>query len=419
MRDCFKYLALFSLGLAVLGSCKKVEDDTIPSDELIERKDFVLTRSERAFIQSNNGFALDLFKQVVRRGEGKALLISPLSITIDFGMVNNGAAGVTREEISRVLGYQETSIDGLNAFCRSMMDQSSAVDPSTTLELANAGVINSRFSALKDDFTKAVKTYYDAEIIYKDFATDNIVALVNNWCDRKTHGMIPELLKDPVSPQSYAHFLNAVYFKGIWSEKFSKSETRKEPFTREDGGQVSVSMMHQKHTASYGGVSGLCEALTLPYGNQAYRMTVILPQEGLPLGKLVEKLDTDTWNALMASFGSVEVDIKFPSFEVESTFELQDLLQEMGMTTAFGDWADFSNMTKTSVCIDKVLHKARIKVDEEGSEAAAVTDIEMRKTTSSGPGGKPVTFHADRPFLFAITEVSSGAIYFLGQYTGK
>jgi serpin B len=104
---------------------------------------------------------------------------------------------------------------------------------------------------------------------------------------------------------------------------------------------------------------------------------------------------------------------------VESSVELQDLLFAMGMTTAFDSSADFSNMTQTRVCIDKVLHKARIKVDEEGSEAAAVTDIEMRKVTSSGPDGKSIVFHADRPFLFAITEVSSGAIFFLGQYTGK
>ena len=177
-------------------------------------------------------------------------------------------------------------------------------------------------------------------------------------------------------------------------------------------------MMHQKHLAGYGGVEGLCSALNLPYGNQAYRMTLVLPQAGVPLGKLIEALNPDTWSALMSSFGQTEVDIKIPSFEVESTFELQDLLQEMGMVSAFGDWADFSNMTETSVCIDKVLHKAKIKVDEEGSEAAAVTDIEIRKTTAV-PGGKTPEFHADRPFLFAITEISSGAIYFLGQYTGK
>ena len=419
MRDCFKYLAVLVSGFAVLCSCGKAEgDDTVPPEELIERKDSVLTRSEREFIASNNGFSLDLFKQVVRRGEGKGLLISPLSVTIDFGMVNNGAAGATREEISRVLGYQESSVDGLNAFCRSILDQSAAVDPSTTLEIANAGVVNSRFSKLKDAFTKTVQSYYDAEIVYKDFATENIVALVNKWCDEKTHGMIKELLKDPVSPQSYAHFLNAVYFKGIWSDQFDKRETRNEAFTREDGSQLTVPMMHQKHLAGYGGVEGLCSALNLPYGNQAYRMTLVLPQAGAPLGKLIEALNPDTWSALMSSFGQTEVDIKIPSFEVESTFELQDLLQEMGMVSAFGDWADFSNMTETSVCIDKVLHKAKIKVDEEGSEAAAVTDIEIRKTTAV-PGGKTPEFHADRPFLFAITEISSGAIYFLGQYTGK
>lgn len=406
---------------ALLGlvSCHK-EDITIPAEELIERKDFVLTRSQQEFVQANNGFALELFKRVSQSEKGQNLLISPLSVTIDFGMVNNGAVGKTQQEIYETLGYKDGSVDGLNDFCRTMMEQSSAVDPSTTLEIANAGIINKMYPGLKDSFTKTVKSVYDAEVIYKDFSKEDIKSLVNNWCKEKTHGMIPELLTQPVSPSEYAHFLNAVYFKGIWTNKFKKDDTKNEKFTREDGSTMTVKMMHQKDNFNLGGIDGLCSALSLPYGNQAYRMTILLPYKGESLGNLINTLDADAWKSLkMYGF---EVDVKIPSFETEYYITLKDILQEMGIKRAFGVGGspDFSAMSSYPIFISDVLHKARIKVDEEGSEAAAVTDI-VFWLGAANPGATPPTyeFHADRPFLYVITEVSTGAIYFIGQYTGK
>ena len=133
----------YFLGLAVLCffACEKVDDGAFPEDRLIERKDFVLTRSDLDFIQENNGFAFELFKRVAAIEKGKSTLISPLSVTIDFGVVNNGTAGETRDEINRVLGYREGSVEGLNAFCQSMLVQSAEVDPTTTLNIANAAVV--------------------------------------------------------------------------------------------------------------------------------------------------------------------------------------------------------------------------------------------------------------------------------------
>ena len=402
-----------------LVSCHK-EDITIPVEDLIERKDFVLTRSQQEFVQANNGFALELFKRVSQSEKGQNLLISPLSVTIDFGMVNNGAVGKTQQEIYETLGYKDGSVDGLNDFCRTMMEQSSAVDPSTTLEIANAGIINKMYPGLKDSFTKTVKSVYDAEVIYKDFSKEDIKSLVNNWCKEKTHGMIPELLTQPVSPSEYAHFLNAVYFKGIWTNKFKKDDTKNEKFTREDGSTMTVKMMHQKDNFNLGGIDGLCSALSLPYGNQAYRMTILLPYKGESLANLINALDADAWKSLkMYGF---EVDVKIPSFETEYYITLKDILQEMGIKQAFGVGGspDFSAMSSYPIFISDVLHKARIKVDEEGSEAAAVTDI-VFLVGAANPGATPPTyeFHADRPFLYVITEVSTGAIYFIGQYTGK
>ena len=414
MKKVFILAAIAAISL----SCSEI-DDPVSVDDLIPRKDIVLTKAQAEFVKANNGFALDLFRNVVREAKGESLLISPLSVTIDFGMVNNGAVGQTQKEIYETLGYKESSVEGLNDFCHTMMSQSGKVDPSTKLEIANAAVVNKMYPGLKDSFTKTVKSVYDAEVIYKDFSKEDIKKLVNDWCDRKTHGMIPELLKSPVQADEYAHFLNAVYFKGIWTNKFKKDDTRKESFTREDGSKMTVRMMHQKDQFNYGSIPDLCTAVSLPYGNQAYQMTLLLPMEGKSLADLVGKLDAGAWGRLML-FG-VDVDVKIPSFETEYFVSLKDLLPKMGIKQAFSTAADFSAMSSAPyLYIGDVLHKAKIKVDEEGTEAAAVTDITMM-CGSAGPGSTPPTyeFHADRPFLYVITEISTGAIYFIGQYTGR
>ena len=407
--------------VAMLTACEKENENTVPVDQLTERKDFVLTRTDLDFIQANNGFALDLFKRVTAKVDGRSTVISPLSVTVDFGMVNNGAVGDTRDEINRVLGYNEGTVDGLNAFCKSMLVQAGEVDPSTTLNIANAAVINKKLAQLKDGFTKTIQSNYDAEVIYKVFGQDDVMGLINDWCNEKTNGMIPKLLEKQPEEREYAHFLNAVYFKGIWSSQFKKNDTKKEKFTLEDGSRTTVDMMWQKGEFNCGGLGNVSGALCLPYGNQAYRMIILLPIEGKTIEDVKEALDADSWQKMVKSFSGLEVDVKLPVFEPETpALSLADALQEMGIQKAFSSSADFSAMTDMHVCISDVLQKAKIKVDETGSEAAAVTDIVM-ELTSAGPASEPkvFNFHCDRPFLYAITEVSSGAIFFLGQYTGK
>ena len=417
MKKAFFHAALAAIAFMSL-SCAEI-DGPVSADDLIPRKDIVLTKAQGEFVKANNGFALDLFRNVAREAKDESLLISPLSVTIDFGMVSNGAVGQTQCEIYETLGYKESSVEGLNDFCQTMMTQSAAVDPSTKLEIANAAVVNKMYPGLKDSFTKTVKSVYEAEVIYKDFSKDDIKKLVNDWCDRKTHGMIPELLKEKVGADEYAHFLNAVYFKGVWTSKFKKDNTKKESFTCGDGSKKTVRMMHQKESFNYGCIPDLCTAVSLPYGNQAYRMTLLLPMEGKTLSDLIEKLDADAWGKL-EMFG-FDVDVKIPSFETEYFVSLKEILPKMGIKQAFSTAADFSAMsTAPYLYIGDVFHKAKIIVDEEGTEAAAVTDITMM-CGSAGPGSTPPTyeFHADRPFLYVITEVSTGAIYFIGQYTGR
>ena len=415
---------LFILTILTLSGCSL--DDTIPIDELIPRKDFVLTRSDLDFIYENNGFALELFKKVAQKEGNKSLVISPLSVTLDFGMVNNGAVGETRDEINNVIGFKDGSVEEFNSFCKSMMTQSCQVDPTTTLEFANASVVNSFFVPLKKDFTQRIKDYYSAEVVYKDFFTEDIKGIINSWCDKKTKGMIKELIHDPVPPDDYAHFLTATYFKGIWSNQFKKSDTKKESFFCEDGNEVEVRMMHQKSGFRLSGLSGLGSAIVLPYGNEAFRMILLLPSEGKTIKDILDKFDAESWAELIDYLTkhlgvSNEIDVKIPVFETEYESSLREVLRDMGIHKAFTDEADFSGMTdEKTVFINDVKQKTRIKVDEQGSEAAAVVDMSLKGGMSLYPEEpKVLEFHADHPFIYAITEVSSGAIFFIGQYTGK
>ena len=417
-----RYILLAITALATFSFCDKVntDDDTVPTDELIPRKDITLTRAETEYIQANNTFALELFKNASAIEKGKSMLLSPLSVTFAFGMVNNGAVGTTKEEINKTLGFgQDTG--SMNEFCSKMLKESAKVDPSTKIEIANAAVVNSGGGAkLKDSFAKAVETYYDALVYYKDFSKEDVKSFINKWCGEKTHGMIPELLKEPVKPNEFAHFLNATYFKGIWSSQFKKSDTKKEMFTLENGSKISVNMMWQKANFNYGKIPGAGSVLCLPYGNQAFRMLVILPESGKTIGDVKSSLDINTWNSVVSGMSEVKADVKLPSFESEFSIDnMAEILDKMGIHQAFLPIADFSDMTTLPVYVDKVIHKAKIKVDEQGSEAAAVTDVTMRKNSIELPPSGVIEFHADRPFLYAITEVSTGAIFFIGQYTGQ
>lgn len=412
-----KFIVFFALLLAasMMASCNKADADT-PNDAK-ERKDFVLTRAQMEMVEANNVFALELFSRTAKAAEDQSFLISPLSVTYALGMVDNGAKGKTQEEINSVLGYKESTVEGLNAFCKTMLEQSAQVDPSTTIEIANTAVVNKKIPLLQG-FTEAVESNYEAVVTYKDFAKEDVVGFINSWCKEKTHGMIPSILDDPLDPGTVAHFLNAIYFKGIWSSQFKKSDTSKEKFVREDGSTLKVDMMHQKAAFSVCVGKGYTSVI-LPYGNKAYRMTVLLPDESSSVADLMKGLTAESLDP-KCFYDAEEVDLKLPAFESEFKIDFSDILCDMGMPTAFSPLADFSAMTTAQVCISQVLHKAKIKVDETGSEAAAVTDVTM-KETSAGPGSEPkvFTFHADHPFIYAITEVSTGAIFFIGQYTGK
>jgi serpin B len=322
------------------------------------------------------------------------------------------------------------------------------VDDKVTLNIANAIFVNKNWT-LKSQFQQDMKNYYDAKAESLDFGSPQTLDHINGWCKEKTNDMIPSIL-DEVDPYMVSYLLNAIYFKADWASKFDQKNTKTETFTTESG-STQLPMMHQNVLIQYIN-KGMFSAVKIPYGNGMWNMMVLLPEEGFTTDEIINQLATYGINGIegggffcttgmskeeinACKFSPHEVDLKLPRFETSSdTDELNisepnkkkgliGIMQKMGIQRAFVDGtAEILNMCEgPNLYIAMMRQKAKIKVNEEGSEAAAVT---VAGVTFKSAGGGPVeypkaTFHANRPFVYVIQEASSGVILFVGKFTGK
>ncbi len=368
-------------------------------------KEIELTDVEHQLIASNNDFALRLFRRA--RGDRSSIL-SPLSITYALGMMNNGAAGQTQQEINETLGFGEAGADGINAFCQKMLAEAGTLDENTKALISNTIFVNEgKDYRLQDGFIAKANEFYHAQPQSRNFFDGETMDVINQWANDHTEGMIPTVLEEEsFNPWAVSYLLNALYFKGVWSNPFDVAETKEEAF----GGGSAVPMMHKENTEFVYAENDLYQAIVLPYSNGAYQMTVFLPREDKTIGNVLDALDGNNWKVKGYYY---EVDLKLPRFETENNINLVKVMSDMGMPTAFTETAEFPYFCNEDVYIGNMFQVAKIKLDEQGTEAAAVTVIE-------GATGMPktATFHATRPFLYVISEQSTGAIFFIGQYTG-
>ena len=381
-------------------------------------KQISLTDQERELVQNNNDFALRLFDKA-RKSQSSALnsqpsmLLSPLSITIDLGMLNNGADGITREEIDAVLGSKDIGgADVINQFCRKLLDKSGTLDEKTRVAIANNIYVNSASGhELLPNFVKTAQLYYEATPESRDFGDGKTRDVINKWGSDHTEGMIEEAIKEEeFNPNAVSYLLNALYFKGEWTHKFNATETRRHVF---DEGRKEVQMMHQICDFSYA-ENKVYQSVILPYGNMAYQMTVFLPRYGKTIDDVINQLSSENWS--QDEYAPCTVNLLLPRFETSTDIHLEDIMKSLGMPNAFENGYGFNEFCNTNVFIGMMKQVAKIKLDEEGTEAAAVTVIELDK---SAAGPRYAEFIADRPFLYVISERSTGAIFFIGQYMGE
>ena len=428
------------LGMAVvlsgaMLSCSS-EDNVILDNEpkqvvnmLSEAQPIELTKEQKTFANDNNSFTLNFLKTVNETDRsGKSFIYSPLSITYVLGMVNDAATGQTEQELEQTLGFHEGGIQAVNNYCKNLIYNLPNVDKDITLDIANAIFVNKDYT-LKAQFQKDMNEYYDAQAEALDFSSPQTLSYINGWCNDKTKGMIPSIL-DEVNPEMVSYLLNAIYFKADWASKFDPKNTKTEDFTTEKG-STKLPMMHQNVLINYA-EDDICSAVEMPYGNGYWNMTIMLPEKGKTTDDIIAALAKSGWSAdysnnPMTKASPYEVDLKLPNFETSSDTNdmekgLIGLMQKMGVKLAFDSTCeDICNMCEVPVFISMMRQKAKIKVNEEGSEAAAVTVVGMVGTTSiGGQIERPkATFHANRPFVYIIREASSGVILFVGKYTGE
>ena len=382
----------------------------IPKD----REDIVLTKTQQQIGYNANAFTFDFLRAAnAREDEGTNLFISPFSIQMALAMTAAGADGDTQTEMYEALRFSGFSGDDVSGFYRTLIPALQDVDNTTTFEIANSFWSKS-FIPVKDDYKKDIADSFFAEVRTLPGDSKTATSQVNGWCSEKTHGMINKIV-DEVPESTVVALMNALYFKGIWSDPFDKAESNPDKFTNWDGSSKKTDFMNKTFSDARVYSDEYVEAMSVPYGNKAYAMTIVVPRDGSTPEKVLAGLDAEKWEQYRNQGSYRNVVFSMPRFEEEYAAEKLciDILQDMGMQKAFTGAADFSKMSTAPMCIDEVRHKAKIKVDEEGTEAAAVTYIGMRLTSVSNPV-PPFYFKADRPFLYFISEQSTGAIIFAG-----
>ncbi|MBR0110002.1 MAG: serpin family protein [Bacteroidales bacterium] len=407
-----KRLIIVSAAALALAATACVNSQNL-GDEHNEYKPLELTTKGAEFVQKGEDFTFEFIDRINTESE-KDYIISPLSMQFLLGMILDGAQGETADQIAEVLGYGAGENAQVNEYCLSMLNQLPKLDKKTKIAIANAIYVDMGYD-LKESYKGEVGKYYKAAVSNLDFS-DGASALkeINGWCSKNTNGMIPKIL-DEVSPEMLAYLLNALYFKGQWKDKFSKSRSAEETFTNEAGTKSQVTMMKTKKEFPYT-ENEIFQAVRLPYGNGAYAMTVLLPKKGHTVADISATLRKSDWDGIRYGFDYCEVDLWLPRFETKYNIKLNDLLSAMGMPDSFDPAkADFKAMSGDALCLSFVQQHAAIKVDEEGTEAAAVSSAGMLKEAAM-PMDNAV-FHADHPFLYLITESSTGVVLFAGRYS--
>lgn len=368
-----------------------------------------LTVVEGEIRTRSNVFAFELFRRAATARDSNAF-ISPLSVSMALGMTMNGAANATLDSMRSTLGFDGMSLTDINAGYRGLIDLLTGLDGSTEMRIANSIWFRKGMIA-NPTFVTTVDEAFDANARALDFTLATAPDSINRWASAATAGRIPEVIQT-ISNDQVMFLLNAIYFKGRWRQTFDRAETRDASFAAAFGGAQTVPLMSREMTVRHR-FRPSYSAVDLGYGNDAFAMTLLLPAPGRDVHDLVDSLSAGLWAEITGGLDSSKVLVAIPRFTLEYERQLKGDLTAMGMGIAFEDGtADFRNLflpTLPGPFIEFVKHQTFVQVNEEGTEAAAVTSVGM------GVVSAPPSFIADRPFVLVIRERFSGTILFMGK----
>ena len=372
-----------------------------------------LSPGETAASSADLSFGFNLLSQLTTEAPGQNVFYSPLSVSTALDLLYNGAGSGTQTAMAQTLSLGSLSLSTLNQANASLLGRLEGLDPAVQINIANA-IWAGQGVTLNAGFLQRDSQYYGAAAGLLNFNNPTAAAgVINNWVSGQTNGMIPALLSaSDLVPGTNVVLTNAIYFKGPWSQQFQTSSTQNAPFNLSAGTQETVPMMEQKANFGYLQTQGF-QAVSLPYGSGETRMLVFLPTAGPGMTQFLTSLTPANWNTWLAGFQMAQVDLKLPRFQVSYNASLNAALTAMGMGVAFGVGADFSPMGLPQEEISVVKHQAVLKVDENGSQAAAATAIGV---TSSAVMVPPLSVQmtVDSPFFLAIQDTQTGIVLFMG-----
>jgi serine protease inhibitor len=408
-NNIIKAVLVFSSIPFIFMECTKNPDDLLPKEPV----EIALTTDQVALIESENSFAFNIFRNVVENaGLSENIIISPLSISSALSMTLNGANGTTREAMLNTLSMNGITPEQINISYKDLTEALLTVDKRVLMTIANSVWTEDRITA-KKTFIDVLTDYYNAES--KSFSITDPAApdKINEWIGDKTNGLITKMI-DKLEDNTVMLIINAIYFKGKWKLQFDEKYTGQEPFYKPGGESVEVPMMKQTDDFKVLDGDGFLIA-EFPYGQGNFVMDIILPDTRDGVNALLPSVTDAAFSGWIKQMTSRETDVFIPRFKYGFKKKLKDILSDMGMGIAFTEGADFTNITDfPPLLINDVTHQAFIETNEEGTEAAAVTVVDVGLTSVPL---EPLVFNADHPFLYIIRETTTNSIIFMGRVT--
>ncbi len=365
---------------------------------------------------ATTSFGLKMLHQLAATKGDKNIFVSPASIAVCLDMAYNGARAGTQTAMSKTLNLNKVSVDELNRSNEVLLKVLNSSDPKVDITVANS-IWAKKSIPFKSEFINLCRETYQAQATTLDFAQPQSLSTINEWVKKKTNGMIPTVL-DKIDPLATMFLVNVVYFNGKWSVPFDPTKTRPETFHLLTGKTKKVPQMH----GAGGAESGLAyletpefQMVRLEYGDGRFGMYVLLPQPGVNYKTFLAGLTTTNWTAWCKRMGKGFGTVALPKFTVEFKSSLKETLSQLGMGVAFDKkQANFKGISDhaDNFYLFDVYHLAKIKVDEQGTEAAAAS-----VGTGAGGGEPPKIFHmnVDRPFIIALTDSKTDELLFIGS----
>lgn len=409
---------LAAAGVVLIGvlGCSQINSSTsaLAQSALPESESPISKRKlnpDTRLVTANTKFGFKLFSAVLKQDISKNVFVSPSSIAFALAMTYNGASGSTQEAMAKTLELQGMSLDAINSSNAALKTLLENSDQKVQLNVANSlwASLDTRF---QPEFLQKNQDFYTARVTNLNFRDADAPRVINQWVQENTRGKINKIV-EKIDPDQVLFLINAIYFKGIWTNEFDKKQTANYQFKLTSSQQKQYPMMSQTGKYRYY-ENELFQAINIPYGRDGkISFYIFLPKQN-SLNAFYENLNTENWEKWMTQFSKQEGFIRLPRFKIDYDVTLNQALTALGMGEAFSNGANFSGMGK-NLKISEVKQKTFVEVNEEGTEAAAATSVGIMTLSARMPDQDPFRMIVDHPFFCAIRDNQTGSILFMGS----